>query len=44
MTVALGAMLVDVCAVSYRDDREKVILHVFDEDLADVVKVLTGRA
>lgn len=40
VTVAVGAVLVDVCGVSYDDSRDKVVLAVLPEDLADAVRVM----
>jgi hypothetical protein len=42
VTVAVGDMLIDLCAVTYDPDRDKFVLHLVAEDLADALGKLAG--
>ena len=42
VTVAVGDMLIDLCAVTYNPDRDKFVLHLVAEDLADGLRKLAG--
>jgi hypothetical protein len=42
VTVAVGNILIDVCAVTYAPDRDKYVLHLVADDLADALRTLPG--
>jgi hypothetical protein len=42
VTVAVGDMLIDVCAVIFDPDRDKYVLHLVAEDLTDALRALNG--
>ena len=44
VTVAVGEILIDVSAVTYDHGRDKYVLHLMADDLADALRTLTGDA
>jgi hypothetical protein len=43
VTVAVGGILIDVCAVTYAPERDKYVLHLVADDLADALRKLAGE-